>query len=138
MDHKTYDSVVEKERLKLNAPYYNAINPTTITFVQESVTATADALGHIEFFDGAGCSVGAVDLPVDKDPSQYGHTAQYGEMECCADGATITFFLPVYGWDDSYPHCDGESDRWSRYVSRYFRVVFHCEKREIAVLDREN
>ena len=138
MDYRMYDSAVEQARLLLKAPYYNAINPTTISFVQEKIAVSADSLGHIEFFDEENRSLGTVDLPVDKDPSNYGHTAQYGEIECCADGVSITLFLPIYGWDDSYPYCDGESDRWSRYISRYFRVVFDCKTQKIAILDKEN
>lgn len=136
MDQKTFDSSKQIEQLELKAPYYNAINPTTVSFVQEKCALYVDSLGHIEFFDEENRSVGAVDLPVDKDPSAYGHSAQYGTVKCGADGSTITVTLPVYGWEDSYPHCDGESDRWSRYVARWFRVVFDCAKREITVLDR--
>ena len=137
MDHKTYDSSVQNQALKLTAPYYNAIVPTKVHFVREHSAVYVDSLGHIEFFDEKDTSLGAVDLPVHKDPSEYGHTAQYGNAECSADGRTITVHLPVYGWTDNYPHCDGESDRWDRYISRWFRVVFDCTAHEIKILDRE-
>ena len=48
----------------------------------------------------------------------------------------IRFQFPEYTWTDHYPHCDGESDRWDRYISRWFRIVFNCESKEAAVLDR--
>ena len=136
MDCKTVDSETQTDRLKLTAPYYNAIDPTEICFTQEKVFVCVDSLGHIEFFDGEKHSLGFVDFPVDKDPSKYAHTAQYGGMELSADGKNVTVHLPIYYWTDSYPHCDGESDRWDRYVSRWFRVVFHCETRQITVLDK--
>lgn len=136
MDRKTFDSSTRTERLTLKAPYYNAIVPTTVFFERESVSAYVDSLGHIEFFDGEENSLAAVDVPVAKDPSDYGHSAQYGTVECTAVNGIITFFMPVYGWEDSYPHCDGEGDRWSRYTARWFRVVFDCAAKEIAVLDR--
>lgn len=136
MAEMIFDSSVRAEALELQAPYYNAIVPTTVRFVRERVAVYVDALGHIEFFEENGQSLGAVDVPVDKDPSKYGHTAQYGTVKCCADGARVTLTLPVYGWHDSYPHCDGESDRWDRYVARWFRVVFDCGSRAIEVLDR--
>ena len=131
-----FDSSAQAEPLELKAPYYNAILPTTVRFVRERVAVYADSLGHIEFTDEAGQSLGVVDVPVDKDPSKYGHSAQYGTVKCSADGASVTLTLPVYGWDDSYPYCDGESDRWDRYVARWFRVVYDCGSGEISVLDR--
>lgn len=136
MDRITFNSGTQTQPLQLDAPYVNAINPTTVFFEQEKVSLFVDALGHIEFFDGEGHSLAAVELPVHKDPSAYGHSAQYGTVRCAADGAAITVFLPVYGWHDSYPHCDGESDRWDRYTARWFRVVFDCAARRIQVLDR--
>lgn len=136
MDHKNFDSSTKSDHLQIIAPYYNAINPTTVSFEQEKISVFVNALGHIEFFDAKEQSLGFVDLPVAKDPSEYGHTAQYGTVECTADGSTITIFLPVYGWTDSYPYCDGESDRWDRYTARWFRVIFDCSTHQITILDR--
>ncbi len=137
MEHKTFDSAAGIEYLKLTAPYYNAIVPTTVYFQQEKISVSVDSLGHIAFFDGEGHPLGSVDLPVHKDPSNYGHTAQYGEVRCGADGSTITIHLPIYYWTDNYPHCDGESDRWDRHVDGWFRVVFDCATHAIMILDRE-
>lgn len=137
MEHKTYNSTGCTEPLELVAPYYNAINPTMVLFEQEQIYASVDSLGHIEFFGAEQQSLGFVDLPVHKDPSEYGHTAQYGNVRCSADGSTVTVYLPVYGWTDNYPHCDGESDRWDRYISRWFRVVFDCGTQQISILDKE-
>lgn len=129
----TYDSSARSDYLELKAPYYNAIETSEVTFEKEGVVAYADSLGHIEFFDMQKNSPGFVDLPVSKDPSEKGYTAQYGDMKCAICDNTIDFHLPVYGWDDSYPHCDGESDRWSRYVARWFSVKFDLTTKEIKV-----
>lgn len=137
MEYKTFDSSTRTEPLELTAPYFNAILPTTVTFVREQISLFVDSLGHVEFFDAAQRSLGKVELPVHKDPSAYGHTAQYGNAKCTADGGSITLFLPVYSWTDSYPHCDGESDRWDRHVDRWFRVVFDCTSHTVSILDRE-
>lgn len=136
MDHKQYDSALCADDLTVTAPYFNAIRPTTVSFVQEKRSVTMDSLGHIAFFDEAGQPLGAVDFPVSDDPSKYGHTAQYGQIRCRADGKTITISLPVYGWDDNYPHCDGESDRWDRYVARWFQIHFDCADGTITVEGR--
>lgn len=130
-----YDSNIATKPLEINAPYYNAILDTTIFFEQEKISLFINSLGHIVFSSESGDVLGSLDLPVHKDPSEYGHTAQYGQVKCTADGQNITIYLPIYYWEDSYPHCDGESDRWSRYVSRWFRVVFHCNTHQITILE---
>lgn len=72
-------------------------------------------------------SLGFVDVPVSDDPSEKGYTAQYGDVECGVVEGNICFRMPVYDWDDYYPHCDGESDRWNRKIIKWFRVVFDCD-----------
>lgn len=136
MDHKRYNSAVSGEPITITALYYNAIEPTTVFFEQEQTSVSMDALGHIAFFDANRQPLGAVDFPVSDDPSKYAHTAQYGQIRCCADGKRITVSLPVYWWSDNYPHCDGESDRWDRHISRWFHILFDCETKAISVSDR--
>ena len=136
MDHFVFNSKTRTAPLELKAPYYNAINPTTVVFEEEGFSAYMDSVGHIEFYDGENHSLGFVDVPCAESPDMYAHSGQYGTMECSADGETITITLPVYDWEDYYPHCDGESDRWNRKTIRHFRVVFDCTAKTIAVLDR--
>ncbi len=136
MEHFTFNSKTNSDCLELKAPYYNAINPTMINFENEKISACVDSLGHIEFFDEENNSLGFVDVPVSDDPSAYAHSAQYGTVWCEADDNKITFHLPVYDWDDYYPNCDGESDRWKRFEVRKFRVVFDCKTQEISIIDK--
>ena len=133
MENKIYSG---NKVMEITAPYYNAICDTTVFFQQEKISVFMNSLGHIEFFDDAGNSLGFVDFPVHKDPSQYAHTAQYGTIRCSSDGKEVTVFLPVYWWSDSYPHCDGESDRWTRHIDHWFRIVFDCDARTISILDK--
>lgn len=133
MDHKTYNSAAQSDYLKFTAPYYNAINPTTVYFEVEKVSAFVNSLGHIEFFDQENQSLGFVDVPAAKSPDMYGHSGQYGEVHYKADCETICLKLPVYGWEDGYPHCDGEYDRWTRYVIRWFYVIFDCKTQKITI-----
>lgn len=132
---RIYDSSAGNDFMKLEAPYYNAIETTEVIFEKENIIAYADSLGHIEFFDMEKNSLGYVDVPVSKDPSEKGHQAQYGDVYCGVEGNKIVFRLPVYGFEDSYPHCDGESDRWSRYAARWFRVKFDCDSREVEIVE---
>ena len=137
MEQLIFNSTVNMEPLTIKAPYYNAILPTAVTFINEHTTLQIDSLGHIEFCGDDMQVLCTLDLPVHKDPTEYGHSAQYGEVKCSADGHSITLFLPIYDWEDSYPNCDGESDRWSRYIVRWFRVVYDCETSTAVVLDKE-
>lgn len=136
MYHRNYNSAAQTEPLRIPAPYYNAIDPTAVFFEVERITATVDSLGHIEFFDQDKQSLGFVDVPAAESPDLYAHSGQYGEVHCRAESGRVIFDLPVYRWVDHYPHCDGESDRWSRYVVRWFRVEFDCRTRMISIVDR--
>lgn len=131
--NRIYDYNAASGYMELLAPYYNAIETTNVIFENEKIIAYADSLGHIEFFDMEQNSLGFVDVPVSKDPSEKGHTAQYGNARCLLEGNTICFELPVYGWRDYYPYCDGESDRWDRYIARWFRVTFDYIKQQISI-----
>ena len=135
MELIVYDSSVNSDEITINAPYYNAIRPTKVLFEQEKLSISVDSLGHIEFFDSNDLSLGFVDVPAAKSPDLYGHTGQYGTVWCKTDGDQIWVRLPVYYWEDYYPHCDGESDRWNRKTSGHFYVVFNCQTKEISIKD---
>lgn len=135
MDQKTYNSDLTQDYIEITAPYYNAINDTTVFFAQEKVSVSMNALGHIHFYDDKEASLGFVDIPVSKDPSDYAHSAQYGQIRCASDGKEITIFLPSYWWSDSYPDCDGEYDRWTRHIDHWFRIIFDCETQNISMVD---
>ncbi len=136
MERKVYNSAIPTKYIEITALYYNAIDPTTVWFEQEKFSVYVDSLGHIEFFDEADVSLGSVDFPVSDDPAKYAHTAQYGTVRCSADGKKITVSLPIYWWSDSYPNCDGESDRWTRHTERWFDIVFDCKQKTISVLNQ--
>lgn len=136
MVEMSYNSVKQTDYAALHAPYYNAIRDTEILFEEEKIIATVNSVGHIEFFDEEKQSLGAVDIPAAESPDMYAHSGQYGEVRYKAEKDVISFELPLYRWEDSYPHCDGESDRWSRYVVRWFHVVFDVKTKQIAIPDR--
>ena len=136
MEHFVFNSKTAEKALTLTAPYYNAIRPTTVEFEEEGCSVFVNSEGHIEVYDKENNSLGFVDVPCAESPDMYAHSGQYGTIDCFADGKTITLTLPVYEWEDYYPHCDGESDRWNRKTIRHFRVVFDCESKEITILDR--
>ena len=129
----SFNSKTDSGYQTITAPYYNAIRPTTVVFEQEGVSAFVNSLGHIEFFDAQGTSLGFVDRPAAESPELYAHSGQYGTVEYTADGREIRFRFPVYEWDDFYPHCDGESDRWNRRTVRHFSVVFNCGSKAIRI-----
>lgn len=126
MDHKIFDSSRQTGYLVLEAPYYNAIDPTEVEFPVEGIRGTVNSLGHLEVADPDGKVLGTVDVPAHGDPTAYAHSAQYGTVRCTAEGNEVIFCFPVYIWEDCYPHCDGEYDRWDRRILRWFRVIFDC------------
>lgn len=127
-----YNSKTDSGYKTISALYYNAIDPTTVVFEEEGVSAFVNSLGHIEFSDASGV-LGFIDHPAAESPDMYAHSGQYGTVEYAADGKEIRFRFPVYEWDDYYPHCDGESDRWNRRTVRHFFVVFDCGTKTITI-----
>ena len=61
MDHKIYDSSRQTGYLVLEAPYYNAINPTEVEFPEEGIRVAVNSLGHLEVTGPDGKVLGAVD-----------------------------------------------------------------------------
>ena len=136
MDHKIYDSSRQTGYLVLEAPYYNAINPTEVEFPEEGIRVAVNSLGHLQVTGPDGKVLGAVDVPAHGDPAAYAHSAQYGTIRCIVEGNEVVFGFPVYTWEDCYPHCDGESDRWDRRTLRWFQVIFDCTMRQLQVVGR--
>ena len=135
MNQISFNSSKQTDYTEIHAPYYNAIEPTAVFFEKEKISAFVNSLGHIEFFDEQNNSLGFTDVPAAESPDMYGHSGQYGKVRCMSDGKTVRFKLPIYDWEDSYPHCDGESDRWTRRTIRHFYVIFDCETQRITVTD---
>lgn len=133
MENKVFNSTAQADYLELTAPYYNAIYDTMVSFEVENISVFVNSLGHVEFYDHNERSLGFVDYPAAESPDMYAHSGQYGTVRCSSDGEKIRIQLPVYEWLDSYPHCDGESDRWTRRTLRWFDVVFDCKTRQINV-----
>lgn len=132
MDHMIYNSHEQSDYITINAPYYNAIRPTKITFEQEQINVLVDSLGHVEFQDLQGTCLGYIDSPAAKSPDLYGHSGQYGTVWCKVQDNKIIVRLPIYTWYDDYPHCDGEYDRWSRCTVGHFHVTFDLTSQKIA------
>ena len=130
-----FNSKLQTTFCEIVAPYYNAIRPTKVLFEHEKVSVFVDSLGHIEFCNLDNNLLATIDLPVSKDPSEKAHTAQYGTVRCGIDEEQICVYLPIYSWTDHYPDCDGEFDRWSRHLERWFKVIYNRETNKIAVIN---
>lgn len=90
------------------------ISRNRIEFLQQRIAVTVEArTGQVEFFDPEGKALLAakVDLP--------GGDERFSEVRCSAEADEILLGFPRYSYQDNYPHCDGEHDRWTKTISGY-------------------
>ena len=53
----------------------------------------------------------------------------YMDVLITTDGDRVIFRLPDYIWYDSYPDCDGESDRWdAKIIGTNDEIVYSLKK----------
>lgn len=136
MDHKVYNSTAMSGSLCISSGNRYDIDATSVYFEEEKITVTVDSYGHIEFFEGDDQSKSLDAVHVPASGTQEDPIDRYGKVELKKDGNTILLELPRYRWEDNYPHCDGEYDRWDRYTKGSFQVIFDLETKKITVEGR--
>lgn len=97
------------------------VSTTDITFVNEGIIARVTAGGNIEFFDCERKLLASICVPADN-----GGRGHYEDIYCKIENDTIKMKFPVYEWEDYYPHCDGEHDRWVAHVKGYKPPITFC------------
>jgi hypothetical protein len=99
-----------------------------ITFINEKIIVNIEAkTGAITFCDLASNELlsTTIETPASGDD-------KYSEVACSVEGEQIKLGFPQYTYKDNYPHCDGESDRWTKIVSG-FRYLCYDYKRNCIV-----
>ena len=95
------------------------ISLTKIEFVNENVTAAIEAkTGEVDFYDSE-----AKKLLSTKIETPLLGDEKFSEVKCIIDGEQIKLGFPKYSYEDNYPHCDGEHDRWTKIISGF---IFLC------------
>ncbi len=90
------------------------ISLTKIEFVNEHITATVEAkTGEVVFYSGAEERLSTkIATPLSGDE-------KFSEIKCIVEGGQIKLGFPKYTYEDNYPHCDGEHDRWTKIISGF-------------------
>ena len=95
------------------------VSLTEIVFANENITAHIEAkTGEVDFYDTEGkkCMSAKVETPLSGDE-------KFSEVKCIVEDGQIKLGFPQYTYEDNYPHCDGEYDRWTKTISGF---VFLC------------
>lgn len=103
------------------------ISQNEISFIRENCIVTVEAkTGKIVFCDSEGNQrlAASVELPRSGDE-------KFSEVKCMAEGDRIKLGFPQYAYKDSYPNCDGEHDRWTKYLSGFTYVCYDRKKNGI-------
>lgn len=90
------------------------ISTTEVCFVNEGILALVFASGRVEFYDMSGNLLASI-----YDPASSEGRGRYQDVCCKVVDNKIMLRFPYYNWSDNYPDCDGESDRWSAYITAY-------------------
>lgn len=96
------------------------ISLTNIRFVKEEITVQIEAkTGEVKLLnpEGEELSSAKVDVPT------YGDE-KFSEVKCLVENGQLKLGFPQYGYEDHYPNCDGEHDRWTKYIKDISYLCF--------------
>ena len=105
---------------------HGCISTTDIIFVNEGIRVRVTAEGYVDFYDNDDKLLASA-----YDPANDGGPGHYECISCEVNGDKIILNFPLYEWEDNYPHCDGEFDRWDCHLIGYksdiaFNLTTHC------------
>lgn len=124
MTHKVVFDHTEYPEGKLINLACGHISQNQIVFVNQSLAVDLEArTGEIAFcdLDGKVLLSARVELPGAGDE-------KFSEGKCCVAGEQIKLGFPRYSYEDNYPHCDGEHDRWTKIISGYRFLCYDLQK----------
>lgn len=105
------------EMIKLACGY---ISLTKIQFINENIIVSIEAkTGEVDFYHtGAQKRLSVkVEAPLLGDE-------KFSEVQCVVEGEQIKLGFPQYTYEDNYPHCDGEHDRWTKTISGFISLRY--------------
>lgn len=106
-----FDSVKSDkgERVSLACGY---VSLNQILFINEKITVNIEAkTGEIEFYDLESNKLLSTKIQTPESGDE-----KFSEVECSVEGEKIKLGFPQYTYEDNYPNCDGESDRWTKII----------------------
>lgn len=96
------------------------VSLTRIAFINENITVSIEAkTGEIVFYDADGnqCLSTGMETPLSGDE-------KFSEVKCIVEGEQIKLGFPQYTYEDNYPYCDGEHDRWTKTISGFHYLCY--------------
>lgn len=100
---------------------------THIVFVNEGITVTVEAKkGEVEFFGKDSTKLLSTKVPLPEDGDE-----KFSEVKCIVEEGRIKLGFPKYTYEDNYPNCDGESDRWTKVIAGYTLLCYDIESNSI-------
>lgn len=121
--HTAYDSSITPEQVIPLAMSVFCPEQRIYCVQQDILVIISDK--QVRFLDGAGKLLLQEDLP----PVTEGRK-EYLHVYCSGNEKQLSVAFPLYRWEDYYPHCDGEFDRWDATIIGYHPPITY-------VLDRE-
>ena len=121
-----FDSAMHPDGALINlACGYISLNE--ITFAKENIAVSIEACtGEVIFSNldsGKLLSVKA-ETPSSGDD-------KYSEIKCIVRDGQIKLGFPLYAYEDNYPNCDGEHDRWTKTISDFRFLCYDIKSNQI-------
>ena len=86
-----------------------------IVFTNENIIITIESrTGEVKFYNSEHKELL---LTVVQTPSS--GDERFSEVKCVVVDGQIKLGFPQYTYNDNYPHCDGEHDRWTKTISGF-------------------
>lgn len=126
MHNRIYDSEgADRDKLYTFRNLYGHAEDTDVFFEKENLHMIALETGEITFESA------------DKDFRREYYVKPdtknglHSNIYCMQREGKILAWFPVCGYEDNYPYCDGEYDRWTEYVIEYVQLTFDLSAGEI-------
>ncbi len=104
------------------------ISLNEIVFINENIIVNIEArMGEIDFYDPDSNKLLHTKIEVPSSGDE-----KFSEIKCKVEGGQIKLGFPQYTYKDNYPHCDSESDRWTKIISGFDFLVYDIKNNCIA------
>lgn len=100
------------------------ISLTNIIFIKENIFVTIESKkGEITFYNTETKLnlFHKMQMPLSGDE-------KFSEVKCKVDGKQLQIGFSLYTYEDNYPNCDGEYDRWTKIISGFDYLCYDFEK----------
>ena len=103
------------------------ISLNKITFIRENIIVSIEACkGEVIF-----CDLNSNKLLSVKIETPSSGDDKFSEIKCIAQNGQIKLGFPQYTYEDNYPHCDGEYDRWTKTIRDFHFLCFDIKSNQI-------